>query len=191
MAFLRFPVPDFDYEALKALNWTAPDFLEAEEIAARIADREAGDVKAIGCSAIGAPQTLFEKFQVQGDHCHVVMCTTPTADVRILGRSYAWWNQRVLILDSIDPDKAKVLYDWRTPRPMNTRLGPENGVNVAGGVHYVISCHLFDDYWIANRTITDNKWNEDKTTSGFRILGASKDDANEFCECCLSFTWKN
>ena len=191
MAFLRFPIPDFDYEALKALNWTAPDFLEAEEIAARITDREAGDVKAIGCSAIGAPQTLFEKFQVQGDHCHVVMCTTPTADVRILGRSYAWWNQRVLILDSIDPDKAKVLYDWRTPRPMNTRLGPENGVNVAGGVHYVISCHLFDDYWIANRTIADNKWNEDNTTAGFRILGASKDDANEFCECCLSFTWEN
>ena len=47
MAFLRFPVPDFDYEALKALNWTAPDFLEAEEIAARITDREAGDAKAI------------------------------------------------------------------------------------------------------------------------------------------------
>ncbi len=191
MPFLRFPVPEYDYTALKTLSWTAPAFLSAEDIASRISDGEAGSVNAFGCSAIKADGELFEKFDIRGEHCHAVMCITPVVDVQILGRSYAWWNQRVLILDSIDPSNVNVLFDWRTPRPMNTRLGPENGATTSGGTYYVISCHMFDDYWIANRTITDNELKQDSTTSGFRVLGASKDDANEFCECCLSFTWKN
>ena len=191
MPFLRFAVPEFDHKALKSISWTAPTLLATDEILKRINDQNSGDENAIGCAAIEAPKKLFEKFGVQGEHAHAVMCLTPSVDIRILGRSYAWWNQRVLILDSIDPDDSNVLFDWRTPRPMNTRLGPENGVICEGGIYYVISCHMYDDYWIANRTISDNEWPENHEMSGFRVLGASKNDANEFCESCLSFTWQN
>ncbi len=191
MSYLRFPVPEFDHKALKDLSWTPPTFLGTKEVAAWIKDHEAGAAEANGCAAVEAPQGLFEKFDIQGEHCHVVMCITPSAEVQVLGRSYAWWNQRILLLASIDPAEMKVLFDWRTPRPMNTRLGPESGVTVPGGIYYVISCHMFDDYWIANRTLMDNDWCEDAATSGFRILGTSKDAADEFCESCLSFTWTN
>ncbi len=191
MPYLRFPVPEFDYKALKGLSWTPPTLLGTQEVATRVNDCEAGTFEANGCAPVEAPQRLFEKFNIRGEHCHAVMCITPALDVQVLGRSYAWWNQRILILDSIDPDKVKILFDWRTPRPMNTRLGPESGVTVSGGIYYAISCHMFDDYWIANRTLMDNEWCEHTATSGFRILGTSKDDANEFCESCLSFTWTN
>ena len=191
MPYLRFPVPEFDYKALQGMSWTTPALLEPEDVAARIKHRDSGETNAFGCDAVYADEKLFETLNIQGEHCHAVMCVTPSTEVHIMGRSYAWWNQRVIILDSIDPDNVNILFDWRTPRPMNTRLGPENGVVLSGGVHYAISCHMFDDYWIANRTITDNKWSEDSINSGFRILGASKDNTNEFCECCLTFTWKH
>ena len=191
MPYLRFSIPEFDYTALKGMSWTSPTLLVTEEVATRIKNWESGEADSFGCDAIDAPEKLFEMLNVRGDHCHAVMCITPSTEIRILGRSYAWWNQRVIILDSIDPNNFNILFDWRTPRPMNTRLGPENGVVVPGGVHYVIACHMFDDHWVANRTITDNEGSKESTASGFRVLGASKDDADNFCECCLSFTWKN
>ena len=191
MAFLRFPVPAYDFKPFKDLSWSAPSYLSADEMQSRTDAQASGDAGAYGCHAVEAPSALFEKFNVRGEHCHAVMCVTPSSDIHILGRSYAWWNQRALILDSLDPAAATAVFDWRTPRPMNTRLGPDDGVTVSGGIHYVISSHMYDDHWLANRTITDNDWDGGDADGGFRVLGASKDDANEFCECNLSFTWSN
>ena len=191
MAFLRFAVPEYDFRAFKDLSWTAPTFLSANEIDARIKDQTDVVTSAYGCAAIEADTAVFEKFDVRGEHSHAVMCVTPSVDVHLLGRSYAWWNQRVLLLDSVDPSNMNVVFDWRTPRPMNTRLGPDDGVTIPGGIYYVISSHMYDDHWVANRTITDNDWDGGEAADGFRVLGASKDDANEFCECNLSFSWSN
>ena len=191
MAFLRFAVPEYDFRPFKNLSWKAPDFLSTDEISARIAGQSNGDANAHCGAAIEVDEAVFEKFNVRGEHCHAVMCSTPPGDVHLLGRSYAWWNQRVLILDSVDPSSLNVIFEWRTPRPMNTRLGPDDGVTIPGGIYYVISSHMYDDHWVANRTIIDNDWDGGKAAGGFRVLGASKDDANEFCECNLNFTWSN
>jgi|GEM_PF-967549 len=189
MAYLRFRVPDYDFRPFKDLSWEAPNYLSPEEIDKLIDGQANGDLGACGCYAVKPADELFSKFDIRGDHCHAVMCVTPSVDVHLLGRSYAWWNQRVLVLDSLDPGTVNVIHDWRTPRPMNTRLGPDDGVTLPGGVHYVISSHMYDDHWVANRTITDNDWDGGEHDNGFRVLGASKDDANEFCECNLTFAW--
>ena len=130
MAFLRFAVPEYDFRAFKDLSWTAPTFLSAHEIDARVKGQMDGVTSAYGCAAIEADTAVFEKFDVRGEHSHAVMCVTPSVDVHLLGRSYAWWNQRVLLLDSIDPSNMNVVFEWRTPRPMNTRLGPDDGVTI-------------------------------------------------------------
>ena len=191
MAFLRFPVPAYDFKPFKGLSWEAPTLLGSNNVGELAGRQAAGDADAYGCYQVEADGALFDKYNVRGDHCHAVMCVTPSTTVHLLGRSYAWWNQRVLILDSLDAGSANVVYDWRTPRPMNNRLGPDYGVDIDGGIHYVISSHMYDDHWVANRTIMDNDWDGDDAAGGFRVLGASKDDAAEFCECNLSFSWND
>ncbi|MEK9724584.1 MAG: hypothetical protein VW405_14025 [Rhodospirillaceae bacterium] len=178
MAYLRFPVPEYDFRPFKGLDWSPPALLGANAIEQHIADN------AYGAYPVQADAALFDKFGVQGDHRHAVMCVTPASGAHLLGRSYAWWNQRALILDSLDAASATIVHDWRTPRPMNTRFGPEDGVDLAGGVCYVVACHMYDDHWLGNRTLIDNDMD-----GGFRVLGASKDDTNEFCEFNLTFTW--
>jgi len=189
MAYLRFQIPEYDFQPFKNLSWEAPSHLNSGEIDKIVAARGAGEADALGCFPVQADESVFANLNIRGEHCHAVLCATPSTTVHLLGRSYAWWNQRVLVLDSLDPQSMNIVHDWRTPRPMNNRLGPDYGIDLAGGIYYVISSHMYDDHWIGNRTIMDNDWDGGDASDGFRILGASKDDANEFCECNLSFSW--
>lgn len=191
MAYLRFPIPEFDYKQFDGLSWQAPEYISSDEIE-RLATAQAdGDASANGAYPVSAGDDVFEKFDIRGDHRHAVMCVLPDGDVHLLGRSYAWWNQRVIVSDSLDAGSLTAIYDWRTPRPKNTRLGPDDGVTISGGVYYVISSHMYDDHWVANRTLIENDWDGGDAGNGFRVLGASKDNANEFFDCCLSFTWND
>ena len=181
MAFIRFKIPEFDRQALKGMDWQAPPPIGDEE-AARLGEAaEAGDASAYGLYPVMPPDALFDHFSVRGEHRHAVMCVLP-AGSHVLGRSYAWGIQRALLTDGLDPASLNVLGDWITPRPMNTRLGPEDGMEVSGVV-YALCCNGIGDYWVGNRTILENG------DGGARILSAHKDDSADFHDCNLTFTW--
>jgi len=175
MAYMRFSVPDYDYEQFNGLSWAPPDLLSASD-----AEKQ---IQAGGCIGVSAADEVFDKLNVRGDQRHAVMCAIPR-DGHLQGQSWAWWKQRAIIIDSLDATSMNIVQDWRTPRAMNTRLGPDDGVAIAAGTYFVISSHRYDDHWIGNRTILQND-----LENGFRILATSKDDADTFGECCLSFTW--
>ncbi len=179
MAYIRFPVPAFDHMAFRGLDWSPPDLIDSNAVAAAISD--AGKT---GAFAASADDSLFEKFNIQGEHCHAHLCLFP-AGTRVVGRSHSWWLQRALIVDSLDPGSSNVIADWRTPRPMNTRFGPEDGIELPEGPVFVISCHGVSDHWVANRTLAQN------LDDGYRVLGVAKDDTANFHEFCLSFSWEN
>ena len=82
-----------------------------------------------------------------------------------------------------------MIADWKTPRPVNVRLGPENGIDLDRGVLYVVTAHGFADHWIGNRTIADNDWPGEEGRQGFRVLSSALDDRNDFYDCNLTFTW--
>jgi hypothetical protein len=105
--------------------------------------------------------------------------------VNILGRSYAWPIQRAWIVDSLDPAGFDVIADWRTPRPMNTRLGPEDGITHSGGAVYLVTARGHGDHWIGNRTIVDGG----AAGNGFQVLSSANEDSRDFHDCNHSFTW--
>lgn len=115
-----------------------------------------------------------------------VMCVLPGREVRMVGRSWAWPIQRALVIDSLDPQRAEVLADWKTPRPMNTRLGPDNGIVLNAGVVFVLLGHQYGDHWIANRTLVRSN---DDPARGYSLLSASDDRINDFHACNLAFSW--
>jgi hypothetical protein len=178
MAYVRFPIPAFDHKALRGLDWSEPKYLSANEIVAK-----AADPKARGAFAVKPDDALFQKFDISGDHRHALLCRAP-AGGRLVGRSHSWWLQRAVIVDSLDPATAQVVADWKTPRPINTRLGPEDGIELDGRPLYVISSHALADKWVANRTLVQD------VDGGFRVLGTSKDGVANFHEFCLTFTWE-
>ena len=115
------------------------------------------------------------------------MCLLPPQEIRLVGRSHAWSIQQALVVDSLDSQRSNVIYDWKTPRPMNTRLGPDEGVTFIGKLLYVVCSHRYSDYWIVNRTLIAD--NNRQGRKGFGILSASDDDINDFHACNLSFSW--
>ena len=182
----RFPVPEFDRDHYKNMEWKPPKLLTAEEHRSLLERARKGDAAVIGTYAVHADESFYDKFRIKGDHRHAILCITPPGRINLVGRSWAWYIQRALIVDSLDPAKATVLHDWTTPRPMNTRLGPENGVEVEGGVLYVIFGHRYSDYWISNRTLQDSRA---KTAKGFSVVSNSDEANNDFHACNLSFSW--
>src|SRR5450759_4480373 len=124
----RFRIPEFDYQGYKNMVWQAPAYLPDGEQQRLLAARRAGDANVLGGYPVQANAAFYEKFHLKGDNRHVIMCLMPDREVTLLGRSHAWAIQRALVTDSLDASSCEVLYDWKTPRPMNTRLGPENGV---------------------------------------------------------------
>jgi len=182
MSYMRFSIPEYDHDQFKGMNWAAPELLSSEDSEKRASSSDPG------CVAVAAPDDVFEKFDIRGDHRHAVMCIVPE-NAHLLGRSWAWWNQRVVIVDSLDLDAMNVVHDWKAPRPVNTRLGPDDGITLPSGVYYVLSCHQYDDHWIGNRTILQNDWDGGDANDGYRVLATSKDDSAAFGECCLSITW--
>ena len=189
--FMRFPVPEFNRDELKDMEWQAPTFLSESEIGDLIERQKAGDASAYGCYAVLPDDALFDKFAIRGDHRHAVMCVLPDADVHVLGRSVAWAIQHVWIVDSLDAGSCNVVADWKTTRPMNTRLGPEDGITVGGGVLYSLHANAFADHWIGNRTILDNDWDGGDAAHGFRVLSAHDEDIDDFHDCNLQFQWSD
>ena len=177
MAYVRFPIPTFDNKAFRGLDWVPPAYLSDAEIAAK-----AGESDARGAFPVRPDDGIFDRFDIEGEHRHAYLCRVP-AGTRLVGRSHAWWLQRALLLDSLDPAAANIIADWRTPRPVNTRFGPEHGIELDGAPLYVISCHAHADNWVGNRTLTQD------FDGGFRILGTSKNGTAKFDETCLTFTW--
>ena len=185
MAYIRFSIPEYDYKQFNGLSWKAPDLISLEET------DKLSSIAEGGCFPVDAPSDVLERLDIRGEHCHAVMCVVPSSGTHLLGRSWAWWKQRVVIIDSLVSDTMNVLHDWRTPRSMNTRLGPENGVPLSGGTYFIITCHQYDDHWLGNRTVLDNEWDGADADNGFRILATSKDSSEDFSETCLTFTWND
>ena len=172
----RFPIPEFDRDRYKNMAWKEPALLSRDEQSRLAAAARAGDASAYGCHAVEADDAFYERFKVQGPNRHVVMCVLPKGQVRVVGRSWAWPIQRAVLVDSLDVAGARVLQDWTTPRPMNTRLGPDEGVALEGGVVYAVLGHRHGDHWIANRTLEDKRGAANG--KGFSLVSAT-DDA-----CC-------
>ncbi|HYC38671.1 MAG TPA: hypothetical protein VEC19_19745 [Usitatibacter sp.] len=182
----RFPIPEFDRDQYKNMAWQQPRLLSREEQAKLIEAARAGKPEAFGCHAVEADDAFYDRFALKGPHRHAVMCLTPPGKVRLVGRSWAWPIQRAVVVDSLDAGKAQVLQEWKTPRPMNTRLGPDNGVEIEGGVTYAVFGHRYSDYWIANRTLADTRAANGR---GFSVVSATGDENNDFHACNLSFSW--
>jgi hypothetical protein len=188
VAWKRFPIPEFDHNQFKEMRYVSPATLSLDQANALVtkytADQSGGHV-------VMPAEELFDRFQIRGEHRHAVMCLLPSLPVHLLGRSWAWKIQRALILDSLDPGSAKVLYDWKTPRPINTRLGPDEGETFLGTVCYVITANKFADHWLGNRSILDMEWDAAGVgRKGFRILGSSEPDTNDFHDTYLAFDWQ-
>ncbi len=186
MAYVRFPIPEFNYAEFKNMTWTAPTFLAEGEITRLIAGQKANDVSMLGGYPIKPSDAFFDRLGVRGEHRHAVMCVLPKKPVKVLGRSRSWFIQRAVAVDSLEPGAGKPLFDWKTTRPINTRLGPDNGITIDGGVIYVVGCRSYADHWLGNRTIVDNQWNKGR---GFRILSPVSDDVDDFHGIYLAFEW--
>jgi len=180
----RFPVPDFDRDQFKNLPWAEPSTLPPEKVASLSAS---GKGEAIGAHPVGVSAELADHFGFRMEGKSAAMCILPAQEVRMTGRSWAWSIQRALVIDSLDPGRANVLADWRTPRPMNTRLGSDNGILLAARVVFLLLGHQYSDHWIANRTLI--KSGADQAAKGFSIISASDDRINDFHSCNLAFSW--
>ena len=190
IAWKRFPVPEFDYEPFVDMAYEAPKVLPSEEIDGLVAKLESGDESVCGAYAVAPPQALLEQHAFQGEDCHAIAVLLPAKPVQLLGRSHAWRVQRSLILAGTDPKTADVVHDWKTPRPMNTRLGPDDGVIVEGGGAFLILLgHKYADHWVGNRIIIENDWDPGENRNGFRILANSDPDLDDFHHSYLAFDW--
>jgi hypothetical protein len=183
----RFPIPEFDRDAFKNRAWSTPTWLDA---AAQQRLRDAakrGETSACGGHAVKVDAALAAKYKFEGPHLHALYCVLPYAPVQLVGRSWAWPIQRALVLDGTDAASAQVLADWTTPRPMNTRLGPDAGITLPGGPVLVLLGHRVGERWIANRTLVTL----DGATAGkgFAVISASGED-NDFHACNLNFSWR-
>ena len=185
----RFPVPEFDAEPFKDMTYEAPQALAAAEGAALAEKAKTGDASAIGAHAVTLDDGFFDHFDFKGEHRHAVLCALPQGPVQLLGHSWAWRIQRALVVDGLDASSAQVLHDWRTPRPMNTRLGPEDGVTLDGGPVVILTGNKYAEHWLGNRSIIENDWDPGDGKAGFRILAGSDDELDDFHDCYLAFTW--
>lgn len=183
----RFPIPEFDRDQFKNMQWAAPRLLSRDEQAKLIERARGGDATAYGSYAVEADEAFYERFKLRGPHRHAVMCLLPRGEVKLVGRSWAWPIQRAVVVDSLDAANARVLQEWKTPRPMNTRLGPDQGVGLEGGVVYAVFGHRYSDYWISNRTLNDTRGAA--PGKGFSVVSASDEDNHDFHACNLSFSW--
>jgi hypothetical protein len=184
----RFPVPEFDRDLYKNLPWKAPRILSRAEAAAVAAKAQDVAANTVGGHSVVADAELAARFGFHMEGKPAVMCVLPDAEVRMVGRSWAWPIQRAVVLDSLDPGKATVIADWHTPRPMNTRLGPDAGIVVEQRVVYVLFGHQYGDHWLANRTLVGGRAGD--AANELSVLSASDEDINDFHACNLFFSWK-
>jgi hypothetical protein len=188
--YKRFPIPEFDRDALKNMAWQVPSFI-SEDAARKLAEeRHKGSTKDLGAHAITPgplSAALFEKLKLQGEHRHTFLCLLPDS-ASVFGRSFAWAIQHAWIVDSLAADRFNALASWETPRPMNTRLGPEDGIVLSHKAVYVLTGHRYGTHWIANRMMIEPGWRKPGAQGGFAILAAST-GKNDFHDCNLYFAW--
>ena len=184
----RFPIPEFDHEALKSLAWTSPDLLDLAAAARIVEAAEDGDTSACGAYPVAASDAFLDSLSVRGAYRHAVLCVMPAAGVRVLGRSYAWRIQRAVAAHGAEAPPAELLVDWKTPRPMNTRLGPGDGIAAPAAAMYLVLAHRYSDHWVANRTIVDGAWTG-SSGNGFRVLSCDNDESDDFHASVVSFEW--
>ncbi|MBO67272.1 MAG: hypothetical protein CL398_03075 [Acidiferrobacteraceae bacterium] len=185
----RFVLPDFDYEGLKDLEWSSPALISEDEAIHRAKSASSDSRSEIGVFPVQASDALYERFDIKGVYRHAVLCVTPQEKVTLLGKSHAWKKQRLLILDSIEIENAQVLMDWKTARPMSTRLGPIDGVQLPGGSWYVIVSHMIGNHFVGNRTLLSSISQEDQKANGLSIMSSSEPEFNDFHDCNLYITW--
>ena len=188
MPYLRFPIPEFEYNALRNMDWSPPNILSQVEIDRLVTAHGQGSSGIFGCYSIMPDQEFFDRFDLRGQHRHCILCLLPPSGVRMTGRSHAWFVNRALIVDSLDPSRLRVVADWKTTRPMNTRLGPDDGIEVGGSL-YAVCSHRNADYWLVNRTLIDNEHEGVSGSVGARILSSSEDGTNNFHHANLTFEW--
>ena len=184
----RFPIPEFDHDELKSLDWTAPELLDLEAAARIVAAAGSGDTSVYGAYPVAASDAFLDSLSVRGDHRHAMLCVMPAAGVTMLGHSYAWKIQRTMAAPGVDGPSTGLLLDWKTPRPMNTRLGPEEGIASPAAAMYLVLAHQYSDYWVANRTIADSEWSG-PSGNGFRVLSCDNDEIGDFHASVVSFCW--
>ena len=184
----RFPIPEFDQEELKSLPWRPPELLDPDAAARIVEAAGDGDASVYGAYPVVATGALFDSLPVRGDHRHALLCVMPATGVRMVGRSYAWKIQRAVAATGVDGPAEALVVDWKTPRPMNTRLGPADGIGSPAAVMYVVLVHRYSDYWVANRTIADNAW-QSPSGNGFRVLSSDNDEYDDFHASVISFDW--
>lgn len=187
--YKRFPVPEFDRDALKGMSWETPKLLDAAAAAQLIEARRRGDQASVGCYPIAASEALFDRFKIRGEHRHALLCILPDRKVTVLGRSFAWKIQRAWLVDPLAAEGSDLVAEWTTTRPMNTRLGPENGIAIGNKALYALCGNRYGDHWIGNRTLVQGDWRAPGASGGFAILAASEPKANNFHDCNLYFSW--
>ena len=184
----RFPVPKFDYEDLKSLDWQAPSPIAAADAARLIDSAAQGDASSYGAYPMAVDDDVFDALDVRGDHRHAALCLLPAGGATMTGRSHAWKIQRLVALQAPPHADAPLLIEWKTPRPMNTRLGPENGVAAPAQALCLVAGNRYSDYWIGNRLMVDNDWRP-PSGSGFRVMWSDSDDRDDFHADVVTFAW--
>ena len=187
--YVRYPVPEFEHDDLKDREWNVPDYLDSDAQKRLTEAAGQGDESAVGAYPVMPEDALFDALEIRGEHRHAVMCLFPTAPVRVLGRSYAWARQQVFILDSLDAADHRVLASFNTPRPMNNRLGPDNGIEIDTRACYTLFAHMVADYFVGNRTLIEADWRAPETGNGFRVCSAYDDELEDFHDAVLHFSW--
>lgn len=172
----RFPVPEFDRHSLKNLKWTPPEILNSLNI------------DHFGAIVINAEPEFYDRFRFRGDFLVAVACKLPDQELTIFGNSFAWPIQRAIITNSLDVNSCEIIADWKTPRPMNTRLGPDGGLKLRMPEAYILLGHQFSDHWVGNRIIVDESWSG-ATGNGFRIISSSETDIHDFHDSVIYFEW--
>lgn len=186
-AWKRFPVPEFDYRSLKGLAYDPPAPIPADEADRIAAAARAGDRSVAGAYAVEPDAALLESLAFQGDPAQMILCAAPGDGARLLGRSNAWYNQRAYFLDRNAADAATLL-EWRTPRPNNTRFGPEDGLAPPDAALYLLSGRILANHALSNRLMIQSGWSGDGR-SGFRVIAACDSGANDFHDSCFEFSW--
>ncbi len=173
----RFPVPEFERHTLKNLAWTPPVV-------------EPGPNRdQFACVAVEANAALYEKFSFRSEDYTAIACTLPDTPVTLSGNSFAWSIQRAVIVDSLDAKSCQVIADWKTPRPMNTRFGPDGGLVINTTEAYVLIGHQYAEHWLPNRMMLDNDW-VGNLENGYRILSSSETEIHDFHDAVIYFEWQ-
>ena len=188
MAWKRFPVPEFDHRSLRNLTYKAPETISKKQEEELLVNSRTGDNSHSGAYAVMPDTELLNRLNFRGDMQQMILCIIPSEGGNLLGRSMAWFNQRAYILDANSAD-AKIIYEWRTPRTHNTRLGPEDGIQLNYTALYLLSARILEDENRGNRVMIDHDWKPQNGSQGYRIIAGSDKDKTNFHDSCFTFTW--